>query len=124
MSRMRALVRRLEADQSALEAEELASICAAPGFAAIDSVQQRQQVSVSGVVHSVTLPPSTDAVQMHAELYDGSGILTLIWLGRREIPGIRAGIQLRAHGRVTELDDRPVIFNPAYELLAPGRPHD
>lgn len=111
---------RLEADQAALEAEELGLLCAHPGHQPIDEIQDRDKARVSGVVHSVTLPPTTDAVQVHAELYDGSGILTLIWLGRREVPGVRAGVRLRARGRVAQIEGRPVIYNPAYELVPQG----
>ena len=51
------------------------------------------------------------------ELYDGSGTVTLVWLGRREIAGISPGRQLRATGRITTNGGRRVIFNPRYELV-------
>jgi RecJ-like exonuclease len=43
--------------------------------------------------------------------------LTVVWLGRRQIPGIEPGRKLRVTGRVTRRDGKPVVFNPSYELL-------
>jgi hypothetical protein len=57
---------------------------------------------------------------LEAELYDGSGTVTLIWLGRRRIRGIDPGRSVVVHGRLTKQDGRPTIYNPAYELRASG----
>jgi hypothetical protein len=51
-----------------------------------------------------------------AELFDGSGSVHLVWLGRSRIPGIEPGRALVARGRVSEHDGVKVIFNPWYEL--------
>jgi hypothetical protein len=55
-----------------------------------------------------------------AELYDGTGTLAVIWLGRRQIAGVEPGRRLRVEGMVTEQDGRPVLFNPRYELVPAG----
>nr|MDT0664476.1 OB-fold nucleic acid binding domain-containing protein [Micromonospora sp. DSM 115978] len=60
------------------------------------------------------------APSLEADIYDGSGTVTLVFLGRKYIPGIEAGRSLKASGRVTVQDRRTTIFNPRYELLAPG----
>jgi hypothetical protein len=58
---------------------------------------------------------------VEAELWDGSGFITLIWLGRRSIRGITTGRALIAQGRLTRGPaDQPTLFNPRYELLAAG----
>ena len=44
--------------------------------------------------------------------------MTLVWLGRRKIAGIKPGASLVAHGRVSCQDGRRIIFNPRYELRA------
>ncbi len=49
-------------------------------------------------------------------LYDGSGSVTVIWLGRRRIPGIDAGRTIVVRGRLTCNTDNPTIYNPRYEL--------
>jgi hypothetical protein len=75
-----------------------------------------EQVTVSGTLRALTLRPVGGVPALEAELYDGSGVLTLIWLGRRRIRGIDPGRGLSAHGRVTMQNRRPVMFNPTYEL--------
>ena len=55
---------------------------------------------------------------LEASLYDGSGMVTLVWLGRRKIAGIKPGVDLKASGRVSCQEGRRVIFNPRYELQA------
>ena len=50
------------------------------------------------------------------ELYDGSGATTVIWLGRRSIPGIFAGRRMRVNGRMTFVDGHKTIYNPRYIL--------
>jgi hypothetical protein len=44
--------------------------------------------------------------------------LRVIWLGRRRIPGVRAGLELRLEGMVTIRDGLPTMFNPRYEILS------
>ena len=44
--------------------------------------------------------------------------LRVIWLGRRRIPGVDAGTELRMEGMVTMRDGLPTMFNPRYEILS------
>ncbi len=44
--------------------------------------------------------------------------LRVIWLGRRRIPGIVAGTELRLQGMVTVRDGQPTMFNPRYEIVS------
>jgi hypothetical protein len=44
--------------------------------------------------------------------------LRVIWLGRRRIPGVDAGSELRLEGMVTVRDGLPTMFNPRYEILS------
>lgn len=46
------------------------------------------------------------------------GRLRVVWLGRRRIPGIEAGTELRLQGMVTVRDGLPTMFNPRYEILS------
>ena len=45
-------------------------------------------------------------------------MVTLVWLGRRHIPGIQPGRAMTARGRIALRDNRKVIYNPHYELEA------
>ena len=55
-------------------------------------------------------------VELQAELYDGSALITLVWLGRRRIAGIEPGRQIKVIGRIGVQDKMRVMFNPRYEL--------
>jgi CBS domain-containing protein len=44
--------------------------------------------------------------------------LRVVWLGRRRIPGVDAGTELRLEGMVTIRDGLRTIFNPRYEILS------
>jgi hypothetical protein len=66
----------------------------------------------------VTLRPRGGVPALEAELYDGSGIITLVWLGRRRIAGIEPGRNLRVEGRIGRMEGARVMFNPRYELKA------
>jgi hypothetical protein len=44
--------------------------------------------------------------------------LRVVWLGRRRIPGVDAGTELRLQGMVTVRDGLPTMFNPRYAILS------
>ena len=54
---------------------------------------------------------------LEADLFDGSGHITLVFLGRRTVAGIEPGRALSATGRITCHEDQPLMFNPRYQLL-------
>jgi len=82
-------------------------------------VRRGQLVSVTGRLRTVVYTPRTNLPTLEAELYDGSDLVTLVWLGRRHITGIEPGRALTARGRIALREDRKVIYNPHYELEAP-----
>lgn len=82
-------------------------------------VRPRQRAVLVGPLRSVTLRPHSGVPALEAELNDGSGTVSLIWLGRRHIAGVHPGRWVRVEGMVTQHHGRTVIFNPRYEL-APG----
>jgi OB-fold nucleic acid binding domain len=115
--RLRRAVRRLASEDSELEADDLQRQSADAGADRVAHCQDRQPVTVFGTIRSLTLRPRAGAPALEVELYDGSGTVTLVWLGRREIAGLSPGRQLRATGRITTTGSRRVIFNPRYELV-------
>lgn len=82
----------------------------------IGQCQSGAQVEVVGNIRSVSVAPSTKSPALEIELYDGSGVVTVVWMGRRMIPGIVAGRTVKVRGRLTCNADRSIIFNPRYEL--------
>lgn len=110
------LLHRLTASEDELDAEELQRGSAASGCALISDVCRGQLVTVSGRLRTVVYTPRTNLPTLEAELYDGTGSVTLVWLGRRHIAGVEPGRPVTARGRVAVRDDRKVIYNPYYEL--------
>ncbi|GAA3548450.1 hypothetical protein AFL01nite_23670 [Aeromicrobium flavum] len=98
------------------EDAELRGRAVAAGCAAIKDAPPRERVDVHGVLHDVTLRPVDDVTALEASLYDGTGTITLIWLGRRRIEGIAAGRSLTASGRIGHRGQERVMYNPAYRL--------
>ncbi|MDR6507820.1 hypothetical protein J2805_003527 [Arthrobacter oryzae] len=44
--------------------------------------------------------------------------LRVVWLGRRRVPGVDPGCELRLEGMLTFRDGLPTMFNPRYEILS------
>lgn len=86
------------------------------GFVPIGECSPGAVVDVIGTVRSVMLRPREEAAALEVELYDGTGTLHCVWLGRRNIAGIQPGRQIVVHGRLTCTEAHPVVFNPRYEL--------
>jgi hypothetical protein len=82
----------------------------------ISDSRHREIVDVAGTLRTVTLRPRGSTPTMEAELWDGTGTVVLIWLGRRDIHGIEPGRKLVVHGRMTTLKGERAIYNPSYEL--------
>ena len=110
--------RRMFASQAELEAEELQRDTAESGCTPMCDVKRGELATVTGRLRTVVYTPRTTLPTLEAELYDGSDLVTLVWLGRRHIPGIQPGRTLTARGRIAVRDKRKVIFNPYYELEA------
>ena len=116
--RLKRALQRLAASPAELEANELDQERKVNGCQQIEQLADRQVVTVYGHLKSVTLAPRAGTPTIEAALYDGSGVVTLVWLGRRKIAGIRPGANLVARGRVSCHDGRRASYNPRYELRA------
>jgi hypothetical protein len=116
---LRRFFKRLTASEQELEAEELQRDVVNNGAVPAGDCRRGQIVSVSGRLRTVAYTPRTNLPTLEADLYDGSDVVTLVFLGRRSIAGIEPGRQLTARGRIATRDGRKVIYNPYYELEAP-----
>lgn len=115
-SLLRRALSRIATPDAELDAAQLREASADCGAVPIASVAERRRVSVNGTLRSVTMRPRAGMPALEAELYDGSGTLSICWLGRRRIPGITAGRKVLATGFVAFPEGSPVMFNPRYEL--------
>jgi hypothetical protein len=87
------------------------------GVVPIASAPDREMVRLRGTLRTVTLRPRGGVPALEAELFDGSGVLTVLWLGRRRIAGIVPGRTLQVSGRIGVHDGTRIMFNPRYELV-------
>jgi amino acid transporter len=110
----------IAAGNEQLQALELQEHVADAGATPIADCTDRQQAVVAGTLRAVTVRPRGSSPSLHAELWDGSGSLTLVWLGRNAIPGVEPGRRVVAMGRVAQHHGVTTIFNPVYELRPPG----
>lgn len=76
-------------------------------------------VTLHGTIRALRIRPHISIPMVEAELWDGTGSITLLWMGRRNIAGITPGRSLLVSGRIAPGDapDMRIIFNPRYELL-------
>ena len=111
-------LRRLGATNAELEAQERQRVAEEVGAGRIGDLQDRQLARLRGTITVLAMKPRNGTPWLEAEFSDGSGTLTLIWMGRREIPGIVAGAQLAESGRVSYVDGERRLYNPYYELIA------
>ncbi len=118
-SGLRRFLHRLTASEEELDAQELQRESTECGAVPAGQCRRGQVVSVSGRLRTVAYTPRTNLPTLEADLYDGSDVVTLVWLGRRHIAGIEPGRQLTVKGRIAVRDERKVMYNPFYELEAP-----
>lgn len=83
----------------------------------IANAPDRERVRLRGTLRTVTLRPRGGVPALEAELDDGSGVIIIVWLGRRRISGIAPGIAIQVEGRIGSFEGNRVIYNPRYELI-------
>ncbi|HEY3467626.1 MAG TPA: OB-fold nucleic acid binding domain-containing protein [Amycolatopsis sp.] len=113
------LVRKLTSDVEDLDADEMSMRSGAEGAQRACDCRSGEEVTVMGRLRSVELCPTNEAATLEAELFDGTQGVTLIWLGRRRIPGIEPGRTIKVRGRMAERAGQKVLYNPYYELQSP-----
>ncbi|NYI03153.1 OB-fold nucleic acid binding domain-containing protein [Allostreptomyces psammosilenae] len=119
--RFRRMLNRLTSTPEELQAEELEQHAVDAGCSRICDCPDREVVTVTGTLRAVTQRPRGGVPALEAELFDGSGAIDVVWLGRRSIAGIEPGRRIVASGRVSSAQGRKVLFNPRYELRAIGQ---
>jgi hypothetical protein len=114
------LLRRLVADPNVLDAHELQDEVELQACVHVDVAEVGAVTTVTGRIKSVIYTPRQTVPTFTAELYDGTGSIELIFLGRRRIAGLEPGRTIVAKGRIGDHDGRKVIYNPWYSLREPS----
>ena len=116
-SALRRVLHRVTASDEDLADDDLQRSSLDAGASTISEAMLRTRASLQGRIEVLTLNPRGTNRWLEAELRDGTGAVTLIWMGRRRIPGLRAGRRISVEGMITEADGRRVIYNPRYTVL-------
>jgi amino acid transporter len=88
-----------------------------PGTTPIGQVRWRQRVSIAGRVRSLRIAPLHDAPTLELVLVDGTGAISVVFLGRRGLAGVDVGTRMLVEGTVGIHKNRLAILNPSYRLL-------
>ena len=115
-----AALSRWAASEADIDAEHLRHRAQVAGCTPITDIPDRSRAKIRGTLRTATLQPRAGTPALEADLYDGTGSLTLVWIGRRRITGITCGRRMVATGRLATVDGRRVMYNPRYELLPTG----
>jgi hypothetical protein len=82
----------------------------------IAEVEHRRLAKVRGRVRSVRVRPWADSPTLEIVLVDDTGGITVVFLARRQVGGIRPGTIMTVDGMVGAHERRLAILNPVYEL--------
>jgi hypothetical protein len=84
----------------------------------IADVQWRHRVRVTGTVSALRVQPVSGTCNLECTLVDHTGGISVLFLGRRTIPGIDIGTEMTVEGMVVDHHGRLAILNPVYEISA------
>jgi hypothetical protein len=98
-------------------ARDLRRTYAHTGVQRIADAPDRDRVRLRGTLRTVTLRPRGGVPALEAELFDGSGTIMVVWLGRRRIAGVTPGRSMEVQGRIGQHDGQRIMYNPRYELI-------
>ncbi len=115
---LRRISARLTAPVEELDAAELAGRVLELGSTPIADTVRGDRVTLTGRIRTVQVGGGEGFLGVTAEVFDGTGAVDVCWLGRRALPGIDTGRDIRVTGRVGERGGRRIMFNPRYELLS------
>jgi hypothetical protein len=114
--RRRSRLQSLTLENEELEAVELSQEVSPCGATPIADCPDREPVILAGTLRTVRLRPRAGVPVLEADLWDGTGSVTVSWLGRRQIPGIVPGRRIMVRGRITTAAGQRSVYNPIYEL--------
>jgi hypothetical protein len=89
------------------------------GLTPISALQWRRHARIAGRVKTVRVQPWSGVSTLECVLVDNSGeSITLVFLGRRSIPGIGSGTLMAVEATVGKHRGMLAMINPLYELLS------
>ena len=110
--------RMAESDEQRLDEETREWAANVPGTLPIAEAPSRSRAKVAGVVRRITVRPLEGYESLEALVSDGSGEMSIVWMGRRSIPGLSLGTRIVVEGMVGEHGSRRRMVNPSFEFSA------
>ena len=110
--------RMAESDEQRYAEEILAWAQKVPGSVRIAEAQPRSRVKLAGVVRRITVRPLEGNESLEAILFDGTGEVSVMWMGRRAIRGLSLGTRLVVEGLLAEQLGERRLINPTFEFAA------
>ncbi|MGH2580809.1 MAG: OB-fold nucleic acid binding domain-containing protein [Actinomycetota bacterium] len=114
----RFLHRMAESDEQRLGEEIQEWAATVPGTARIKDAPMRSRIKVAGVVKRITVRPLEGFESLEALISDGTGELSVLWMGRRSIPGLTLGTRIVVEGVVAVKRGGLKMVNPTFEFAA------
>jgi hypothetical protein len=95
------------------------------GMTPISALQWRRAARIAGRVKTLRVQPWSGVPTLECVLVDNSGeSITLVFLGRRAIPGINSGTLIAVEARVGKHHGQLAMINPLYEILSVSESSD
>jgi len=110
--------RMAESDEQRMAEEIQDWASAIPGSAPIAEAPTRVPVKLAGVVKRITVHPEHGLEALEAVLSDGTGEISVLWMGRRSIAGLTLGTRVVVEGVVGEQRQGRRMVNPSFEFSA------
>ena len=114
---IRSFGKRLTADNLEIDSERLCERFKEYDFVNIADSQTRIRTKIAGEIKRMRIKPRSGVPAVELVINDGTGEATVIFSGRRNIPGVDHGKCIMVDGVPHRDGARTVILNPAYTLL-------
>jgi RecG-like helicase len=110
------LTRLTESDESRLDVEIRSWAESIPGSVRIGDAKPREKVKIAGVIRRLTVLPMQDNESLEVVISDGTGEVSIQFMGRRAIRGLTLGTRVVVEGVIGEQHGRVQMMNPSLEL--------
>lgn len=110
-----------ESDESRLAEETRSWACTVPDAVLIAETPLRKPAKVAGEVRRITVLPMEGNESVEAVISDGTGKMTVVFMGRRALPGMNLGTRVIVDGVAGRQRDGTLrMVNPKFEFSKPA----
>ncbi|HVB04743.1 MAG TPA: amino acid permease, partial [Acidimicrobiales bacterium] len=94
------------------------------GATPISELKWRDRAVVAGRVRAIRIQPWSGVPTLECSIVDNSRrTLLVVFLGRRDVPGLRTGTVVSVEGRIGTHRGQLAVVNPRYEILSTSEEH-